>query len=194
MTKQRLLIQTLGILGYISCIFQWLWTVIVFLPSLLENEALKILLLPPDTSQIPEEPSTLTQEPSLLFTVIAVIVTLIVIAGSAYVLLRLPIAIAKAGKTTTTRAARTIVPLVTHHKPLPPKKEKILTAQIVRLLKFVACIMPMLLLGFILFIDTSLSKDLIVLIGGALALASIFWFSLEYLLAKLFKLPLDKVF
>lgn len=194
MAKQRLLIQTLGVLGYISCIFQWLWTIVIFLPSLLENETLKILLLPPDTSQMPDEAPTLTQEPSLFFTIIAIIVTLLVIAVSVYVLLRLPIAIAKAGKTTTTRAARTIVPLVTHHKPLAPKKEKLLTARIIRWLKFIACIMPMLLLSFVLLIDTSLPKNLVVLIGGVLALTSIFWFGLEYLLAKLFKLPLDKVF
>ncbi|MCA9343313.1 hypothetical protein KC950_04905, partial [Candidatus Saccharibacteria bacterium] len=56
-----------------------------------------------------------------------------------------------------------------------------------------ACVAPLLLLGVSFFIPPPLAIELVFVVGLWLALSSLVWFGLEYLVAKLLKLPLGDI-
>ncbi len=194
LSKKHRTVNFLGGIGYISVIFQWLWTGIIFLPTLLENDTFKNLFLPPEPSSTPTPQPQATDETSLIVIIIGIIVTVIVLSLTILILIRLPKAVATAGKTTTTSVARAVAPAVSHHKKLSPKKEKLLTANLVRIIKYIAVVLPTLLLFFVYVVNVELSHTIVLIIGATLGLGSFTWFTLEYVLARLFAIPIEDIF
>ncbi|HEY1085744.1 MAG TPA: hypothetical protein VGE34_03410 [Candidatus Saccharimonadales bacterium] len=190
--KSHWLVSTFGTLGYISCLLQWLWAGIVFVPLLLENQIIRGLLLPssPTQEKVIVQQAT---EPNIFLMIIAVFITIVVVVLSAVMLIRLPFSIAKTGKKAASTTARAIVPAITHHRKLPPKKQRVLTAKIVMYLKFSASIAPVLLLLVVYLVDTELPKDVVLTVGSILAIGTLLWFSLEYVCAKTMGVSLDKI-
>jgi len=185
-SKRQLLINTFGTFGYISLVLQWLWVSVLFLPQLLKTEPVKEFFMPP--ASINPAPSFEFHTPPLLATVLAIIITIVVLVVTIIVLLRLPTTISKTGKKTTLKAAETIVPVLTHHKKLTPKKKRKLTVQTIRILKFTLTLLPFLLLLLVAFIPTSLSDAIVIFVGALLALGTLAWFSLEYAFARILKI------
>jgi len=172
LSKKHRTVNFLGGIGYISVIFQWLWTGIIFLPTLLENDTFKNLFLPPEPSSTPTPQPQATDETSLIVIIIGIIVTVIVLSLTILILIRLPKAVATAGKTTTTSVARAVAPAVSHHKKLSPT----------------------LLLFFVYVVNVELSHTIVLIIGATLGLGSFTWFTLEYVLARLFAIPIEDIF
>lgn len=126
--------------------------------------------------------------------IVAIAITATVVLVSAIILIRLPLAIAKTGKKTVQSTAEALIPVITHHQKLPEKKKKILTFELVKLIKFSACILPIgILLVATQIMDSQISNELLVFIGALLALGSMLWFSLEYICARLFKTQIDSL-
>lgn len=193
-TQTARLANTFGGLGYLSLCFQWLWVGAALLPSLLENESIRTFLIP-DPSQpiITSQPLESTLSPILLL--LSIIITVVVVLVSAIILIRLPIAIAKTGKKTVQSTAEAIIPVVTHHHKLPARKRRILTAKIIKYIKFTLCILPILLLFiFISFVTSQISNELLVLIEAILTIGSLLWFSLQYLTARWQKVTPENLF
>lgn len=181
--RRTLLANTFGTFGYIFCILLWGWTGVVYLPTLLENDTVTRLLLPPESNDVITPP--VSTESSPVIAVVAIGVTIAVVILTIVVLLRAPITIAKTGKTVTMRAADSALPLITHGKPLPLAKKKRLTVQLVKLVKLLIVLLPLFALLPGLIIELSLPFDIVILTSSVLALIAIFWFSLQYIIARL---------
>lgn len=189
-SKRALLANTFGTFGYISCLFQWLFVALLYLPVLLNNEQIKHFLLPENTQYT--EPVTAMGTPSPLLIGFAILFTVFMIGLTIVMLLRAPFSIAKTGKVVTTKAASKIVPLVTH-RPLTPTKKRILTNQLVKIIKLSLVLLPFGLCAVSILITTALPSDVVVFASGLLAIGSLVWFLAQYLAARLFRVKLDKL-
>ncbi len=193
-TQTTRLANTFGGLGYISLCFQWLWAGAALLPLLLENDSVRSFLIPEPTQTIaPPQPLESALSPLLLL--LAIIVTIVVVLISAVILIRLPVAIAKTGKKTVQSTATAIVPIVTHHQKIPVKKQRILTARIIKYIKFVLCITPIILLFIFTRVATGqISNELLIFIEAILTIGSLLWFSAQYLTARWRKIAPENLF
>lgn len=181
-----------GGLGYISIIGQWLWTIALVLPTLLENDSFKQFILP-DQSATAQSPVTVFDENSLFMIVVAAAVTVVVLIATIIILIRLPIALVRTSQKTVTTAAETIIPTITHHKPVSKKKRAVLTARIRTYIKLALAIIPLLPLLFVSSSSSGLDSDIALLIGAVLGIGSLIWFSLQYGSAKVLKLPFENL-
>ena len=189
--KRLLLVNTFGVFGYISCMLQWLWAGIIFVPLLLENDTVRNLFLPAENTTPP--PASSLEPPSLIMMIVAIIVTVIVIGIAAVVLVRLPISIAKAGQKTVQATAQVILPVVTHHQKLPPKKKRLLTFRLIKIIKFSFCILPILLMNIVYFVDNEIEDGIVIFVAAIFGAGSLFWFAFEYLSAQWLKIPQEKI-
>lgn len=185
------LVTFLGGLGYLSVILQWLWAGMIVLPVVLKNDTVRMFLLPQHTSHPAPSATTSGLSPLLLF--VAIMVTALVVLVSVVILIRLPLALAKTSHKAVAKTSNFVLPVVTHHKRLTPAKKRRLRAEIIVGLKLAACLAPLLLLGISFFITPPLAVGLVFVVGLWLALSSLLWFGLEYLMAKLLKLPLGDI-
>lgn len=185
-SKRTILVNAFGTLGYFSCIFSWVWAALLFLPTLLENKYVEDYLLPTPPEEVIQQTATTGSSPFMM--IVALVVTVIVIIATIVILIKIPIAVAKTGKTVTTKAAESAIPLVTKHQPLPPAKKKLLTANLIKIMKLFLVLLPFgaTLLG--IFIELPLPYEITVLISGILSLFSLLWFSLQYIFARLLKI------
>lgn len=182
-SKRTLLANTFGSLGYIFCLILWGWVGILYVPMLLENEqVVRILLPPPSDNVMAPQPAT---EPSATAVIVAVGVTIVVLITTVVVLLRIPVTIAKTGKTVTTKAANSAIPLITRGHPISPAKRRRLTTELVKLAKLLFMLLPVAigLLGF--FIEPPLPLDLSLFVSSILALSAVLCFSAQYISARL---------
>ena len=188
------LANSFGVFGYLSLCFQWLWAGAALLPSLLENKSVRHFLIPEPSQNITAQQPLEAAFSPILF-LVAIIITVVVIAVSAIILIRLPIAIAKTGKKTVQSTAQAIIPVVTHHQKLPAKKQRLLTARIIKYIKFTLCILPIILLFVFINITTSqISDELLIFLEATLTIGSLLWFSLQYLVARWQKVAAENLF
>lgn len=164
---------------------------IIFLPLLLRSD-IKNLFVPDQTVHHTQEVASLGG-PAILWTIVGIVVTVVIVMISAIVLVRLPFKIAQSGEKITRETAKAVLPVVSRQQPLPPARQKRLTAQLIKYIKFIACIIPLLLLAGVFFVDSPLPKEIVVVVGCMLGIGSLTWFSLEYLLARWLNVPIEKV-
>ncbi len=190
-SKKLLLVNTFGTLGYFSCIFSWAWVALLYLPMILENKYVVDFLIPVPSEQIPAEPIITTSSPMMI--IFAVIVTIVVIIATIIVLIKIPVAVAKTGKSVTTKAANTAVPLITKGHSLPNSQKKRLTVNLIKLVKLLLVLLPVgaTLMG--VFIELPVPYDVTILVSSILALLTLLWFSLQYIFARLLHLDLNKL-
>lgn len=189
-SKRALLANTFGTFGYLSCLLQWLFVSLLYLPLLLDNKQLKSFLLPEPV----EQPTRViaASEPSLFLIVIAGVFTVLMLIFTVYIMLRAPFAIAKTGKSITKKTAEAIVPLVVHHK-LSPAKERILTVRLIKIIKLIIVIVPLLINLSAVLVPLALPQDVTLFVGASLAIGSLIWFSLQYISAWALKVRLEKL-
>lgn len=159
---------------------------------LLRNEQVKYLILPLQIEETVAPSITTAPSPAILF--VALIVAAIIVTITVIVLLKAPVSIAKAGKTATTKAADSVVPLITHGRPIPEKEKRRLTARLIKLIKLLAVLLPVILvMAFNTIVSLPLSFELVLLVTCMMALGAIFWFSMQYILARAFGVSLDSL-
>lgn len=182
--------NALGTLGYISIVFQWVWALLLLsYPIITQNPD---TLLPHDISA--EAPSPLTIDPSIapLATLVAIIVTVCVLVLTVIVIARLPKTVGKRASGITKTAANVVIPTVTQHKKITKKERLRLSSKIVALIKLTAIIAPLALLCFVATID-ELPRQAIWVTGIFTSVCSLIYFALQYLIAAVKKLPIDKL-
>lgn len=182
-SRKTLIVNIFGALGYLSVTLQWLWVTALLLPTLLDNKTVQYFLLPhPNTEPQSSLVGPITSS-SLITTVIAVGVTVLMIIITIILLVRLPAAIAKTSKTATTKTAEAALPVFTHHKQLSPVAKRKLTIRLIKVIKFIVILAPLCALIACFFAPIQLSIEIAILVECCLAISSLIWFSLEYLVA-----------
>lgn len=190
--KKVLLVNACGALGYIACLMLWGWTGIIYVPMILENEKIEQLLLPSQGEEV-VAPIATTTEVSPIAVFLALAITAIVMIATIVVLLRAPMTIARTGKSVTTKAATSALPLIARGKPLPAAKKKRLTANLVKLAKLLLVLAPVAALSLGVFVELPLPFEIVALVSGVLALIAVSWFSAQYLLARWLGVNLDQL-
>lgn len=181
-----------GSVGYLSIISQWLWTIALLLPLLLKNGSFKQLVLPNKAAPT-QTPGPVFDENSFIMIAVAVIVTALVLIVTVVILIKLPLALIRTSKKSVDTVVETIIPTITHHKPVSKEKKAILSVKVRIYIKLFVCIVPITPLIFVGSDAIGLDQAIALLIGAALALGTVFWFTLQYASAKLLKLPLEKL-
>ncbi|MGB2787446.1 MAG: hypothetical protein WBB94_03635 [Candidatus Saccharimonadaceae bacterium] len=178
----------LGGVAYFFCLLGWFWSTILYLPTL------KVLLeqfmsyYPRATSEtkVPIQ----TGEPNELVALVGIIVTLVMIALTIYVLIKLPLTIAKAGKKITHEPAEMIAPLVAkhQHKKDTPKQRRIIAYRLTLIFKVVLVTFPVILTVFSQLIDQLLEISVSLAMSSALGTVAGTFFAVQMLVANAWKL------
>ena len=179
----------LGTLGYFSVLFQWTWTLlIVFYPLLIADHSLLLPIQPIQQAQ--SSPNGLATSPIMI--IIAIIVTAFVLALTAVVLVRLPRKIGLRGARITHKTANLVVPIVIKHKPLPKKKLRRLSYQVILSIKALLILLPV---AGLLYAPAATPLPGLVIWALAIFCASwsIFYFGLQQLVGLLYKISLDQL-
>ena len=188
---RRIVTNFIGGLGYLSCMMEWLWLVLLFykqITSFLEfitphNEPVKNVVAnnPPVGS---------------FYTFIAFAVTALIIMLTVFLLVKIPLTIAKTSKQVVHKAAESAVPFVAKavHKK-PTKKARIkLTAEIIVAIKTLLVILP---LVFTLVSQSITSQTfsfkISLTVSLFLAVNSTVIFIAQYLIAKLAKVSIQEL-
>ncbi len=190
-SKRALLVNIFGTFGYLFCLILWAWIGVLFMPLLLESKQFEHVFIPTQTTK--PTAAAIPDSFSPVVTIIALGITAVIMIITVIALLRAPIAIARAGKKVTTKTADTALPLLTHHKVLPKKEKRRLTAQLIKLAKLLFVILPVGISFSGLAIDSPLPFALVLLISSVLALLAVFWFSLQYIFAQLLNVDSSKL-
>ena len=186
------LLNALGFLAYLSCLFQWVFVLLPFLPGVLDSDVFHAFI-PLGTSDTSVNVQPAQQLPNWLIFIIVAVITLAVVLVTIIALARLPRSVGKTGQKLTRTAAERVIPVVTHHAKLPEKKRRALTARIVFDIKLAMIALPIVLLLIIPLPETTIPSQAITLVVALAAGWSLLLFCLQVVFARAFKVPLDRL-
>lgn len=164
--------------SYILLVLQWLWTLLIALPPLIKSGAFDGLNSPTvQTPFIQAQPLA----PSPLVLTIVGLITLIILIVTVIVLIRLPKTIMHTGERVVHQAAEAVIPVLTHHKPLPAKKRRLLSRRVTLAVQLFAALLPPIASFFLPSFD-ELTPQIITSIALFLAAISVFGFVTAWLI------------
>lgn len=188
--KKHFLVTLAGTLFYIVSTIGWLWAVLPYVPDIAKLSA----TLQPQEQAQPVEQVVTTGPPPLLLTIIIIGVTIAILVMSVYTLIKLPATIRMSGEKLTHTTSAHIVPILTHHTHLSPKKRRQLTARIAFYIKLALCTLPVIIAACSFLVPaSSLSYELTILVATFFAITSLVLFCTQLLLAKWLRIDLDIV-
>ncbi len=183
-------LNALGSFGYIACLLQWFWVVMILLPPLVESPFFKLLTPGSDGSTVSEQvietaPSQTGTAP-VVVTVVAFVIGAAIIVGALYIIfVKLPRSVAKTGEAVTHKAATAISPVIVRHTHLPAKQRRQVPAMIIVVMKLLLIFLPLCLLLLAQNVELSMSFELIMVIGIVLFSWSFVLFGLQFTLSEL---------
>lgn len=183
--KRTLLVNTFGTLGYLFSLVLWVWVGAIYLPVILANESIGKLIIPVQPEQVAPHAPTVGASPITVF--LALAVTAVIMVITIIMLLRVPITIAKTGRKVTTKAASSVVPIVTRGKPIKQAEKWRLTVRLIKLSKLLLALLPVVIGFFGFAVELSILTELVVFLSCVLAGIAIICFGAQYLLAELLK-------
>lgn len=161
--------------GYVSAAFSWLWIGALILPGLISSNTFDHLN---ESSSSPVAPAV-HFEPSPLTTTLAIALMIIVLTFTVVILVRLPRSMTRKAETIVRTTSVNVIPVITHHKKVSPKKERVLRVRISLGIQLLLLLVPG-LLTFIVPENGELTRMLIVVVGASLFLSGSVWFGLAY--------------
>lgn len=187
-SKKLILVNSLGGLFYVFALLQWLWASLPYLPDLISFAA----KLQPSTAQPAPVivQTTSTGPPSVLMVLLASVIVVGMLAITAYVLIKLPTTIGKTGEKLTKSASHYLVPIISHHAKLTPKKRLQLTARAILTVKFALCIAPAVIAALSFNVKSDVSYGIILIVAVFLTAVALLLLGTQLLLVKLLKVPL----
>lgn len=187
------LLNALGFLAYLSCLFQWAFVIIPFLPGVIDSDVFQTFVPSGTPGASVEIQPIQSPLPNWLAPVIVGGITLIVMVVTVITLARLPRAVGKTGQKLTRTAAEHVVPVVTHHAKLPEKKRRALTARIVFDIKLAVVALPVIILLIVPIPETAIPSQAITFVVALAAGWSLLLFCLQVVFARALKVPLDRL-
>lgn len=185
--KRLIVVNIFGGLFYIFCLLQWLWAILPYLPGFI-SLATKIQPVTEQPSVVMQASSS--QPPSLFMVVLASIIVVGILAVTAYVLIKLPVAIGKTGEKFTKGASQYLVPVVSHHATLTPKKRLRLATRIVMIIKVTLCVLPVIVTAFSFSMALTVPFDVTLIVAAFLAIVSFTLLAAQVGLARILHVAL----
>lgn len=194
MNFKRSIANFFGAFGYLSCILQWLWAVMLYF-SLIESAVLFFSSPASDSQIIKPIPATanvittINSGPNIFSIIIAAIVIAIMVALTLYIFIKMPSIIIKTSKKVVQETADNVAPLVLriqHKKDTKGNKIK-LTPILVIIMKIILVTIPTILAIMSRFIENQMIDSYIsTCVGLFLAGSSLLFFGAQYLVGKFF--------
>lgn len=184
------LVNSLGALGYMSIILQWMWSLLLYAPYILTDSVQNLLLPPEQPEQPAPTPTAVTDEPSIFLIILMLAITGLVLAVTVYIALKAPSAVGKAGKKVATSAAKATLPLVAKQQPLKKEQRQRLTARLIVLFKIAFIALPLIVVLPTQWLsDLPLDHVIVLIVATSTALSSTILIGLQYLTARLLHIP-----
>ena len=181
--------NSFGAVGYTFCLLQWAWTLLLFVPALLESDFGQSFLRPQETTPLRPETSI---EPSIPMFIFIACITVTVILATIWVAIKMPSTIVKTGKKITHTATDKSVALISRHKPISETKKRVISSRLLALIKVGLCTIPFGLLFVAPQSPIEIAWNVTIVIGAGLCLIALICFSLQALIARLMHVPYNK--
>lgn len=194
--KRLFFVNTIAALAYLSCLIQWLLAVLPFASGLVRSDVFKTYVSDPSNQTI-QPPSIDIGTPEIfsgVFVIIAIALAVGVLVFAVIMISRTPAAVGKTGAKLTHSAAEVVLPVITHHKKITPKKRGMLTARIVFNIKLALVVIPLLLV----FVSPSdafpaMSGDVLIFVAALCAGWSLCLFCLQTAIARILRVDLARI-
>ena len=188
------LANTLGILGYTSCLIQWLWLFATQITPLIEDPNFREWFVPTQQTQNTDQlPVYAPQLPELLQYLLMILATIFIVTVIVYIVKSTPKVIGKTGRKVTQGSAKVVMPHIVHNKKLPAKEKRKLFERITWIMKAIICAIPVLALFIPVNPPFAIDYIHVVAFGLFCAIFTVFWFSLQFIVVRKANIDLDKV-
>jgi len=179
-----------GAFGYLFCLLQWFWAVMLYF-SVVQSTT-KFVAPEAGSGHIEQTSDFTLGLPDPLKWAVLIFVTVLMIAITAYVLIKMPMGIVKNSNKAVHKTAESVAPMImrAQHKKITPKSRLKITARLILALKLLLVATPVILAvasGLLekQFIDYSIAT----VVAYGVAALSAGAFAMQYVLAKLLRVP-----
>ncbi len=186
----------IGAFGYLFCFLQWLWVVILY-SGYFESFS-NLLLNQIDTESIskPITPTVTSSISGMPLTVMAIIIISVMIIFTIYVIFKMPSIILNSSKNIVHETAETAAPIVAKiaHKKETKKVHIKLTTRLVIAVKAGLIVLAILAMALSKFVEKPVfNYEIVIIIGLWLAGCSIILFAIQYLIARILRVDVSKL-
>lgn len=179
--------------GYASISIQWLWVIILLLPSILSNQQVQSFVEPPKQSLEPLITLPKFQGSDVMITVIAITIMIVALLFTTIILIRLPMKVSSAGKQVLETSVRKAVPIFAGHKYISKEKRAAISIRVRIAIKLGLMIVPLIALPVVSLLESDLSVVVILTVGLFLAGMSLMWHSFTYIVAYVAHIPFKHI-
>ncbi len=195
-TKSSKVLNILGVLGYIGNFMQWMWVIILYLPSIIESPIFQQILPEGEDKPIPEpviSNPAIVEIPSVV-SVLVLIASILLVGFLIYLMvMSVTRSAAKAGQMVTHKPAIVVGELVAQKTPLKAKEKRQISANIVFVLKILLALTPLVLILPVSSFAMRVSFEFVIVIGLILAAWTLLSFIVQYIASRLMKISYLKV-
>lgn len=187
------IVNIFGTLGYASVLLQWAWSLLILTyPLITSDEIQKKFFSEPSAPKIKIAPEIHADFAPLIATV-SLIITVIVIFFTIVALIKMPKKVGKTGAKITHSAANIIVANTQKQPQQKAEKWRItLSYKSIILIKFILTFLPPILLLFAPKIS-QMPQSIIAAVGNFCLAFSVFYWIMQYALAKIYKISPKKI-
>lgn len=165
-------------IAYVICLLQWTWAMILYLP-LLTNITVLTDLTTPDTSA-QSAPIAFPALPEPVSIILAGVITVAAIMATIIILVKLPKTINTTSERVIHSVARSAVPIVTHHAPLPIRQKRQIEVRVSYAVQIGLVVLPLIISLFSPSTD-ALPRQIAIIFSCTLAAASGTLFTILFL-------------
>ena len=183
-----------GKTAYFFVVIQWLFTFLLYFGWIstyfLEPMQPKAQ---PQPQPVPQPAMSGNEAPSLTTLIILAVIVIVMAALAVYAFIRLPKMVSGAGQKTVQAVAQQAAPLALKvaHAPVTEKNTRAMGAKLIAIFKALTLLLPIAFAALSRFIDQSImSFDDALIVTLVLSVPGIILFSIQYLIARVYKTPL----
>lgn len=190
------ILNALGSAGYIACLFQWLWTSLILLPSVLQSPLFQSWFQPvaPVVSETPAQVEASGGGVPGYLSLIILVAGIVLVLGMLYVLFaKIPRSVVQTGEKVTHTVAEVVAPVLIEHVHFPEKQRREIPRAIIITFKLLLIFTPLCLLLFAHGLTIAMSFELIMMIGIVLFSWAFFFFVVQYVASKLLGVEYAKI-
>lgn len=182
-----------GSLGYFFGFLEWFWAVMLYFSVL---KAFTLFVSPSADRPIEQPINVSFTPPSPIEGVIIAVITVVMVLVSTYVLIKMPSNMVKTSNKVVRKTTDSVAPLImrAQHAPDTKKARAKITAKLMVGIKLLLIVIPVgLTAGSGLLEKQSVDYSIAMVVGCTLAIFSLFFFAVQYLLAAIFRLKMSQI-
>lgn len=189
---QQVVVNTVGSSSYLLSILAWAWALILLIAG---SNLIGIIESTQTNTKTPVELPAVSL-PSSVTIILVVFITAVMIGLAVYALFKAPSGAVRTSSRTSRQAATKISRVITRHKLLPQKQRQQLSSKIVFYIKLVFAVTPAAIVLVLVNwpnLELGIDNSIATLVSGGLTLLALLGFVLQYGLAWLLKVKLEKL-